>query len=108
MGALHECVLRHFSVFPHMYTPILPHKLQKITERFQCGYKIKTKLKHITHYAIFQNRRICSDRPAIWFGVLCGLCILPYMHGLRSALVSVADQAAYAVLGRVGIERARV
>ena len=32
----------------------------------------------------------------------------PYINGLRSALVGVADQAAYAVLGRVGIERARV
>lgn len=36
----------------------------------------------------------------------CVFC--PYINGLRSALVSVADQAAYAVLGRVGIERARV
>ena len=36
----------------------------------------------------------------------CAFC--PYMHGLRSALVGVADQFAYTVLGRVGIERARV
>ena len=25
--------------------------------------------------------------PVIWLGTLCGLCILPYIHGLRSALV---------------------
>ena len=23
----------------------------------------------------------------VWLGALCGLCILPYIHGLRSALV---------------------
>ena len=32
----------------------------------------------------------------------------PYINGLRFALVGVSGQAAYAVLGRVGIERARV
>ena len=80
-------VLRHFSVFPRIHAPILPDKLQKITKCFQCGYKIKTKLKHRTHYAIFQNRRICADRPTIWLGALCGLCILPYINGLRLAFV---------------------
>ena len=60
-GVMCVCVLRQFSVSPHMYTPILPDKLQKITKRFQCGHKTKTKLKHITHYAIFQNRPICAN-----------------------------------------------
>ena len=54
-------VLCQFSVSPRMYMPILPDKLQKITKCFQCGYKTKTKLKHRTHYAIFQNRRICAS-----------------------------------------------
>ena len=75
--------------FPHayMYT-FLPDKLQKITKHFQCGYKTKTRLKHRTHYAIFQNRRICADRQTIWLGALCGLCIFAlYINGLRSALV---------------------
>ena len=107
-GVMCVCVLRQFSVFPRIHTPIFPDKLQKITKCFQCGYKTETKLKYITHYAIFQNRRICASCTAIWLCSLCDLCILPYMHGLRSALVSVADQAAYAVFGRVGIERARV
>lgn len=49
---------------------------KKITKHFQCGYKTKTKLKHITHYAIFQNRRICASCQIIWLGALCGLCIL--------------------------------
>ena len=93
--------------FPTHTRAHFAHKLRKITKRFQCGYKTETKLKYITHYAIFQNRRICASCTAIWLCSLCDLCILPYMHGLRSALVSVADQAAYAVLGRVGIERAR-
>ena len=26
--------------------------------------------------------------PIVWLGALCGLCILPYINGLRSALVS--------------------
>lgn len=84
------CVrITSFFSFPHAYTRLFcPTNYKNITKHFQCGYKTKTKLKHRTHYAIFQNRRICADRPAIWFGVLCGLCILPYMHGLRSALVS--------------------
>lgn len=76
-------VLRHFSVFPHIHMPILSDKLQK-------DYKTKTKLKHRTHYAIFQNRRICANRSVIWLGALCGFCILPYINGLRSALVGVA------------------
>ena len=101
------CVLRQFSVFPRMYTPILPDKLQKITKCFQCGYKTKTRLKHRTHYAIFQNRRICAICQIIWLGALCGLCILPYINGLRSALVGVVDQDAYAVLACMGVESAR-
>ena len=100
-------VLRQFSVFPRIHAPILPDKLQKITKRFQCDYKTKTRLKHRTHYAIFQNRRICADRPIIWLGALCGLCILPYINGLRSALVGVSGHAAYAFLACMGVERAR-
>ena len=87
LWVVHERVLRQFSVFPRIHAPILPDKLQKITKRFQCGYKIKTKLKHKTHYAIFQNRRICASCLIVWLGALCGLCILPYINGLRSALV---------------------
>ena len=69
-------VLHQFSVFPRIHAPILPQKLQKITKHFQCGYKTKTKPKHRTHYAIFQNRRICADSQTIWLGALCGLCVL--------------------------------
>ena len=87
LWVLYERVLRQFSVFPRIHAPIFPMNYKKIAKHFQCGYKIKTKLKHRTHYAIFQNRRICADHPAIWLGALCGLCILPYIHGLRSALV---------------------
>ena len=54
-------VLCQFSVSPRIHAPILPDKLQKITKCFQCDYKTETKLKHRTHYAIFQNRRICTS-----------------------------------------------
>ena len=89
--------------FPTHTRAHFPHKLQKITRRFQCGYKTKTKLKHRTHYAIFQNRRICSDRLTIWLGALCGLCILPYIHGLRLALVG--EYSLSSCLYGVGLRR---
>ena len=91
-----------FFSFPTHTRAHFAHKLQKITKRFQCGYKTETKLKHRTHYAIFQNRRIYSDCPAIWLGALCGLCILHHIYGLRSALVGVAGQAVLCVLGLYG------
>ena len=95
--------------FPHAYTrPFLPTNYKKITKHFQCGYKTDTKLKHKTHYAIFQNRRICADRQIVWLGALCGLCIFAlYINGLRSALVGVAYQAVYAFLACMGVESAR-
>ena len=96
------CVLRHFSVSPRIYVHILPDKLQKITKYFQCGYKTETRLRYITHYAIFQNRHICANRPIIWLGALYGLCILPYINGLRSVLVGVAGQDVLCVFGLYG------
>ena len=43
----------------------------------------------------------------VWLGTLCGLCILPYINGLRSALVGVAGKAVYVVLACMGIECVR-
>ena len=97
-------VLRQFSVFPRIHAPILPINYKKITKCFQCDYKTETKLKRRTHYAIFQNRRICADRPVIWLGALCGLCILPYINGLRLAFVGVAYHAVYAALACMSVE----
>ena len=77
--ALGPCVRAYYVIFqfsPRIHAPILPDKLQKIIKHFQYGYKTKTKLKHRTHYAIFQNLHICASRPAIWLGALCGLCVL--------------------------------
>ena len=73
--------------FPRIHAPILPRKITKDYKKFSMWLQKKTKLKHRTHYAIFQNRPICVDRQTIWIGALCGLCILPYINGLRSALV---------------------
>lgn len=48
--------------FPHAYMrQFCPTNYKKITKHFQYGYKTKIKLKYITHYAIFQNRRICAS-----------------------------------------------
>ena len=83
LWVLYRCVLRQSSVFPRIHAPIFP----KNYKTFSMWLQTKTKLKHRTHYAIFQNRRICAYRQIIWLGALCGLCILPYINGLRSALV---------------------
>ena len=58
---LYERVLRHFSVFPRIHVPIFPMNYKKITKCFQYNYRTNTKLKYRTHYAIFQNRRICAS-----------------------------------------------
>ena len=103
---LYERVLRHFSVFLRIHAPICP-QITKDYKTFSMWLQTKTKLKHRTHYAIFQNRRICADRPIIWLGALCGLCILPYINGLRSALVGVSGHVAYAFLACMGVECVR-
>lgn len=81
--------------FSHAYahTFFAPQITKKITKHFQYCYKTKTKLKHRTHYATFQNHHICAYRLSVWLSALCGLCILPYVHGLRSALVVIAYRA---------------
>lgn len=88
LWVLYRCVLRQFSVFPRIYMPILPDKLQKIAKRFQCGYKTKTKLKHRTHYVIFQNRRICVSCQLYGLVHYAAFAFCPYINGLRSAIVS--------------------
>lgn len=108
LWVLYKCVLCQFSVSPHMYTPILPDKLQKDYKTFSIWLQNKDKTETHNTLCNFSKSPHIWKLLIVWLGTLCGLCILPYMHGLRSALVSVADQAAYAVLGRVGIERARV
>ena len=102
MGVVCVRVLCQSSVFPRIHAPILPDKLQKITKCFQCDYKTKTKLKHRTHYAIFQNRRICASCQIIWLGALCGLCILPYIHCLRSCACWCGSLGCLCVLGLCG------
>ena len=59
-GALGRVCARitSFFSFPTHTCAHFAQKLQKTTKCFQYGYKTKTKLKHRTHYAIFQNRRI--------------------------------------------------
>ena len=88
LWVLYMCVLCHFSVFPRIHAPIFPDKLQKITKCFQCGYKTETKLKYITHYAIFQNRRICASCQLYGLVHYTACAFLPHIYGLRSALVS--------------------
>lgn len=83
---LYMCVLRQFSVSPRIHAPILPDKLQNIfnvitkqrqnwnTERIMQFFKIAAYVQIVRLYG---------------FVALCGLCILPYINGLRLALVGV-------------------
>ena len=103
LWVLYERVLRHFSVFPRIHAPILPDKLQKITKCFQCGYKIKTKLKHRTHYAIFQNRRICASCQ-LYGLVHYAACVFCHIYGLRSCACWYNYQAVYTFLACMGIK----
>ena len=43
----------------------------------------------------------------VWLGALYGLCILPYINGLYSALVGVTGQDVYSFLACVGINGVR-
>ena len=97
-------------IFPTHTRAHFAHKLQITKDYKMFSTWLQNKDKAETHNALcnFSESPYICKLPIVWLGALCGLCILPYMHGLRSALVSVADQAAYAVFGRVGIERARV
>ena len=109
LWVLYERVLRHFSVFPRIHAPILPHKLQKITKCFQCDYKTKTKLKHRTHYAIFQNRRIYVSCQLYGLGHYAACVFLPIYKWLAvcACWVGIAYQAVYAFLACMGVESAR-
>ena len=57
LGRMHECVLRHFSVSPRMYAPILPTNYKRLQSVFNVVAKQRQN-RDRTHYAIFQNRHI--------------------------------------------------
>ena len=87
LWVLYRCVLRQSSVFPCIHAPILPINYKKITKHFQYGYKTETKLKHRTHYAIFQNRRIYVSCQLYGLVHYAACAFLPYINVLRLALV---------------------
>ena len=116
LWVLYRCVLHQFSVSPHMYTPILPDKLQKITKRFQCGHKTVTNwnierimqffkiavymkvancmawyIMRFVHFAIYARLAVCSCE--------CGrsscLCSLWPCGHWESESVSVFDGFMY-------------
>ena len=105
MGGV-SCMSAYYLKFyfpTHTRAHFARQKLQKITKCFQCGYKTKTRLKHRTHYTIFQNRRICASCQLYGLVHYVACAFYPYMNGLRSALVGVAGQAVYMVLACMGV-----
>ena len=107
LWVLYKCVLRQFSVFPYAYTRLFARQITKDYKTFSMWSQNSDKLKHRTHYAIFQNRRIYVSCQLYGFVHYAACVFYPYINCLRSALVGEYGQAAYAVLGRVDIERAR-
>lgn len=100
MWALHECVLRQFSVSPRMYTPIFARQITKNYKMFSMWLQNKDKAK--THNAL------CNFSKSPHMCKLPGYmawCIMPYIHCLRSALVSIARQAFYTNLACLGFLR---
>ena len=94
-------VLRHFSVFPCIHAPIFPINYKKL----QNVFNVVTKQRQTeTQNALcnFSKLPHMCKLLIIWLGALCGLCILPYIHGLRLALVCVAYQAVLYSLGLYG------
>ena len=106
LGRVCARITSFFSFPTHTRAYFCP-QITKDYKTFSMWLQTKTKLKHRTHYAIFQNCRICAICQIIWLGALCGLCILPYINGLRLALVGVAYQAVYAFLVCMGVECVR-
>ena len=101
-GLIWACITSIFS-FPTHTRAHFAQKLQKDYKMFSMWLQIKTKLKHRTHYAIFQNRRICVDRPAIWIGALCGLCILPIYKWLGGCAYWYSSSSFLYNLGLLGL-----
>lgn len=104
---MHMCVLRQFSVFPRIHAPIFARQITKDYKTFSMRLQNKDKAETQNALCNFSKSPHMCKLLIIWLGTLCGLCILPYINGLRLALVGVADQAAYAALAFVGVYRAR-
>ena len=108
LWVLYRCVLRHFSVSPtHTFAHFAP-KITKNYKTFSMWLQIKTKLKHRTHYAIFQNLRICASCLIIELCALCGLCIFAiYIHGCGLRLLVWLIRLVYAALACMSVKGAR-
>ena len=94
-------------IFPTHTHAHFSRQITKDYKTFSMWLQNKDKTKTQNALCNFLKSPHMCKLPIVWLDTLCGLCILPYMHGLRSALVGVADQVTYAVLACIGIERAR-
>ena len=117
LWVLYKCVLHQFSVSPHMYTPILPDKLQKYYKTFSMWLQNRDKtetqnalcnfsksphmfrshgymalfIMRLVHFAIYARLAVCSCE--------CGrsscLCSLGPCGHLECESVSVFDGFMY-------------
>ena len=107
MGRVCARITSIFS-FPTHTRAHFARQITKDYKTFSMWLQTKTKLKHRTHYAIFQNRRICANHPAIWLGALCS-CAFCYIYTacVLRLLVSVAYHSVYTFLACMGVECVR-
>ena len=80
--ALESCVCVYYvnlQFSPHMYTPILPDKLQRDYKTFSMWLQNKDKTE--TQNALYnfsKSPHMCKSL-IVWLGALCGLCIFAHI-----------------------------
>ena len=89
--------------FPTHTRAHFARQITKDYKMFSMWLQTKTRLKHRTHYAIFQNRRICASCQSygLVHYVACAFCHIYIACGL--ALVGVAVYDAHAVFACMGV-----
>ena len=76
-----------FSFPTHIYAHFRPKNYKRLQNIFNVlQNKDKTEIQNAL--CNFSKSPHMFKLPIVWLGALCGLCICPYINGLRSALVS--------------------
>ena len=89
--------------FPHAYTrPFCPTNYKRLQNIFNVVTN-KDKIKTQNALCNFSKSPHMYKLPIIWLGALCGFCILPYINGLRLALVN--EYSLLSCLYGVGLRR---
>ena len=111
-GAVCVRVLRQFSVSPRIHAPIFARQITKDYKMFSTWLQNKDKIETQNALCNFSKSPHMCKLLIVWLGALCGLCILPYINCLRSALVSECGLSgclcSLGLYGRLGRESVSV